>query len=176
MNEQMGDQTVNKNKTKTISIILVIVIVLLELGYVAAKWRMTSSSANVQISSKTIEPSLTTRVDVINAKTLADKLPKGFPADIPMESTVVSSTSTLYPTKFVTLDAVSYTSSESVQAKYAEYDQFFSTASNGFYNETKTASSTQAVLQATRPPTEILVVITPQATGSLVQIALTIHQ
>jgi hypothetical protein len=111
-----------------------------------------------------------------NAKTMAEKLPSGFPTDIPVEPTIVESTSTLYPTQLATLDSVSYTSAESVQAKYTEYNKFLTTKSNGFIAEMSTSTTSQAVLQASRGATQIMVVISPQTKGSLVQIALTIHK
>jgi len=178
MNDQMNAQTGNHSKAKAIvGIIVLIVVVVLAVLWYKARQEPGMMTSGTQTAPKIVQPQLVTRYDVTSTTTtMVQKLPKGFPTDIPVESTLISSTSTLYPTQLTTLDAVSYTSAQTMQAKYAQYDKFLSTASNKFMHETKTASSTISVLQATRGATQLMVVITPQSTGSLVQLSLTIHQ
>lgn len=168
----------NQSKVKTVVGIIVLIVVVV----LAVLWYRGRQSSGVPVlgtqnAPKVVQPQLVTRYNITSTTTpLSQKLPKEFPTDIPVESTLVSSTSTLYPTQFVTLDAVSYTSTQTMQAKYAQYDKFLSTPANKFTNETKSASTTISTLRATRGATQLMVVITPQSTGSLVQISLTVHQ
>jgi hypothetical protein len=178
----------NPSGSKSVTpIILAFVVLLIIGGYMYIMWHNNPSvltpSTTTSLTTPTtpkVEPTLVTRTDLQNAKTDADKLPVGFPKDIPVEYKNISeSVSILYPAKLATLDSVSYTSLKSPKEKYTEYVSFLSVAQNKFSVLKKTpttATSTTAMLQASRFPTEISIVITPQGTGSLVQIALTVHQ
>lgn len=67
-----------------------------------------------------------------------DRLPAGFPADIPVElEGIVESYARTYPSNDMVQYTVSYHSAESMDVKYEEYDNFMTEASYGFSEDGK---------------------------------------
>jgi len=129
----------------------------------------TTNTENVQNETVNIE-----RVDLSQAQTGADKLPKGFPALIPVEtSDVFASDSQIYTdrTPNIVVYTVNYRTDKSVSEKYNEYLDYMTKSSFEFGANGKDEKN--HVLAGTKSGNSLQVVISGSGGKTIVQIAYT---
>ena len=155
---------------KTISTVVVILLAL-GAGYVLfAKYRPFLSQANLPTSESTNDQSATVMVKntpMVNGTILA---PRGFPPDIPLESSnLTESATTEFPGENVRQLSVSYQSSKTVAEKYAEYRNYM-TASGYQITEGDTSSPIRTIL-GTKESANLSVIISRAEGRTLVQLS-----
>jgi len=141
------------------ALIVVIVLAVLVLQTTGRSAKQNFTSENVKV----------TKVDPTKA-TGKDKLPQGFPEDIPVNySGVYESTTLTYPDRQVVLYSVSYYSAKQSEELYAEYEKYLAGAKYSIVNKSKSAA--QMTYQASRVNDTLSVVITPRSPGAMIQLA-----
>ncbi len=122
------------------------------------------SSENVQLQN----------VDVQN-KTGLEKLPAGFPQNIPVElASIISSETLSYPDRKATLYNVAYFSSKQQEELFVTYGNFLKKEG---YKITRTDKSIANMMyEATKDKTDISVTIAPQTNGMRVLVSVVVRE
>jgi hypothetical protein len=109
------------------------------------------------------------KIDIGNSSD-TEKLPAGFPADIPVEFNNITDSQTLdYTDKKAKLYSITYVSARQFEELYAEYNRFFAT--NKYFVRTKTKTADRILFEAMQPEGSLTIIITPQSGKMMVQIA-----
>lgn len=173
------------NKSQGVVALVIVVIVLLAFAYFISKLNIptntdspgTSEGTPGQPGEVTKEAITTTMVDVSAATTPADKLPKGFPSSIPVESkNILTSASQVYTdrTPNETVYSVSYQSDKTPAEKYSEYLAFMTKDGYTFSATGKNAQNHS--LYGTKGNTILLVTASTNAGKTVVQINYAVSQ
>jgi hypothetical protein len=154
-------------KIKLLLIVLAVLLALVGAYYFFAKHSASQIPAESQVN--TFPTSIVTTIDVPNTP-VANRLPQGFPSNIPVENqNITKSFSVAYTGNKSILYVVIYTSSQSVQAKSVEYAQLINSSS--FANQQIATSTSMSILQATEGNSQLSVTVNSQTKGSSVQIS-----
>jgi len=169
-----ANKPVDAGKSRVIAtvIALIIVLALVAFWYVQqGKSMLTGGATTQKFSSDNVKVS---QVDLSNASG-TNKLPNGFPTDIPVELANITDSSTLsYPEHNTILYTVSYMSTYPSEQLYAEYVAYLKQANYIVAQTLKLPA--QISIQAGSSKGSLLTVITPQATGGAeVQLAFTVR-
>jgi hypothetical protein len=109
------------------------------------------------------------KTDLSASAGAVDKLPSGFPADVPSETVgIFESYKAFYKEKDVTQYSVSFYSDSPVDNKYNEYKSFF--VNDGYALQDDSLDSTQASLYASRNGRSVSIVISIKDGKTIVQL------
>lgn len=155
----------------TLIVVFVILIILVFMILRSAKPTTEQEQGQPQVTKENVQFE---QVDLETAKIEADKLPKGFPKDIPVETKdVFISDTKVYTDRNpnVTLYTVNYRTDKSVLAKYSEYLNFMTKA--GYTFDSKGKDEKNHSLYGTKGTNSLLVVASLQDSKTVVQIVYT---
>ncbi len=176
--EQMSKNGTNSGKfdKSIVSIIVAFVALLLifVLFSIVGKDRRSGNNLDGQGSDVTEESVFLNAVDINNAQTDAEKLPEGFPRDIPVElETITVSDTKVYTDRPVpiTVHTVNYTTTSTALEKYNQYLDYMTRA--GFEFAENGRDEGNHALNGTKNGDSLLVVASSLNGETVVQISYT---
>jgi hypothetical protein len=155
-------------------IVILAVVVLVVLGGLYVWMKGFQTTKPITTTPKNDAP-VSVVVSNTDLTTSLDKIPKGFPTDISIETkNVLQSRSVYYPENKSTLYTVIYKSPASPQTKYDLYYKYVTSA--GYTNLNLATTTPSMSIQGIKDKSQLSFQISPKDGGSLVQIGFIIQQ
>lgn len=155
-------ETMKENNNSNLAVIVSasIVIIVIAFFFITKDKENKPSDIQEAVQNITKEPVSLNVVDLNSAKSNSEKLPKGFPASIPLEmEDITLSDSKIYTDRAVpvTVYTVNYFSEKTVEQKYAEYLNMMN--KNGFIFGENGKDNKNHVLNGTKDNDTLLIVV-----------------